>query len=643
MARYNGVVTNRYPQTYSQKTYEQAVAATTHALDIISPDKNQAHFDEIVKFIGNVAKNEQTKEMASIKNYCEKMKKVFHKGMSDEWDFNKLLDEQYIKDHPLEFQAQFIIAFDSARHNAEQTLEQIKHIKTSLDESAKVSDLAKTDYLYRITGDLKAVIKSLIERRTKNQINTNTMVGKLEVQVQKILESAGVFNKLKGGMTYTKIGAGLTVELERRVQDIFRKSTEYKDLAEIPMEVFDEIGDKYIEELNTESPVTQFQRTLLRGFDNNSEMDLFLKNAGRILKIQEVPMTQEEINEIKQNTDQIKDKQTENIKKTCSQANKNIHIDENIVDSLYKVDFNISTESKGSHGDINEFVQSVVTGGGKVRTNVATDLVTYHIDCDITPDTSSIGTYIDKVTETLSSIGDELSSSKNKHDIDKLVARINSANNSLKNITKELEDVIKEIKGMENQKLFIQQETLKLHSSAGKNGQGFEGRSMVITSYISYLSSMNGVSGDLSINQNALEFLSYNLLPGGTISQNNDGKQKLENYFSFFSAMMMFDDLRNMAEEATQMISNQSYSPGNVQTLHIYNLNGMSVPASFVLNEMYNQLMSYSSMFKSSSQAARARIEYKNDPPQKISDIQVKITLLSGYETLMSQLFSQIS
>jgi hypothetical protein len=76
---------------------------------------------------------------------------------------------------------------------------------------------------------------------------------------------------------------------------------------------------------------------------------------------------------------------------------------------------------------------------------------------------------------------------------------------------------------------------------------------MAITSYISYLSSMAGISDNLTINTKDLSFLAYNLLPGGTLTYKNykSGKKQLTDYFSLFSGMLMFDDVRNMAIEAT--------------------------------------------------------------------------------------------
>lgn len=623
----------KYPMSY-----DEMMRRTTESLDAISPDKNQAHFDNLVQFIGSVAKNEQQKEIESIKNYCAEMKKVFHEGLDDEWNINEILNEDYIKNNPIEFQKRFIIAFDGARRGIEHTIQQINQTKTELDDSSKMNELTHSNYLYKLHGDLKSLIKQLIGQKTQEQINNTTVTSNLNRQVSAILSASGAIDAVTSGKDFVAIGSAILVDVEQKVQDFLNSHTEYSKFEQIPAEAFDTIGKNYIEELRTNSPTSRIQQILLNGFKNNPELDQAIENAGKILRIKEAPMSEKQCNEFLQQAEQLEIEEENEVKNVCQNFQNKVKLNKELYSSLYNIDFNISSSSKGEHGNIYEFAQSVILGGGKVRTNVATDLVTYHIDCNITPNDSAITNYIDSTTETLSSIQDELMKSKNKHKISNLVNIIKQANKDLKKLTKDLEKQLQNIKGLEKQKLFIQQETLKLHSSAGKN-QGFEGRTMVITSYISYLASMNGVNDNLSINQRALEFLSYNLLPGGTLNNEAlEGKEKLENYFSYFSAMLMFDDVRNMAEEAAKQVASQS----QVQTLHVYNLNGTYVPSSVILTEMYNNLLSQASLFKSSSQAARARIEFKNKPPKSISDIQVKITLLSGYENLIKQLTEQM-
>jgi hypothetical protein len=47
--------------------------------------------------------------------------------------------------------------------------------------------------------------------------------------------------------------------------------------------------------------------------------------------------------------------------------------------------------------------------------------------------------------------------------------------------------------------------------------------------------------------------------------------------------MVMFDDLANMAKEAVSMIN--AFSPsGKIMQIHLYNLNGIYVPASMILS-----------------------------------------------------------
>lgn len=616
--------------------------AINSALKSISPENNQAHFDDIIDFIGNVAQSEQAKELSSIENYCKDMQAIFNEEMQKEFNISDILNPNYIKENPIEFQNRFIIAFDAARRGINETIATIKKTKQALDSQAKFGDLTKTNYLFRAQNDLKTTIETILGKRTQAQLTSNSLTSRISGYVMNTLELSGIIDRIKNGEKFVKISTGIQVDLMKRIQAHFNEHDEYKDLVDIPDADIQEIVKRYSQEIRENSPVSQYQKALVAYFSGDgAALDPALDSAGKILKIKTKPFSKSQRKELIDEADKIQKSQEETIRQQCFNFPKQLEVNQELLNSLYDIDFNIAIDSKGVAGDIYEYIQSIDFGAQKVRANVATDLVSFHIDCTVKTNLSGINNYLSRTAEALSTIGDSLAGSN--HDINMLSNKIIEANNELTNIIHDLEQDTELMDKLDKNKLFIQQETLKLHSSAGKNGQGFEGRTMVITSYISYLASMNGVHDKLDLNQDALELLSYSLIDGGALQMNEalEGKEKLEQYFSLFSAMLMFDDVRNMAADAAQMIANSNQINGQVQTLHIYNLNGTYVPASVILNTMYQSLIKQQGMF-SASQSARATIEYKNKPPKSISDIQVKITLLSGYQELIKQLTNQL-
>ena len=83
-------------------------------------------------------------------------------------------------------------------------------------------------------------------------------------------------------------------------------------------------------------------------------------------------------------------------------------------------------------------------------------------------------------------------------------------------------------------------------------------------------------------NRELLIFLALNLSELAIGRGNSD---PLAKYFSIFAGLLMFDDVVNMAKEATQELPESS-----IKQVHLYNLNGVYVPASMVLSYVSDAL-----------------------------------------------------
>ena len=73
--------------------------------------------------------------------------------------------------------------------------------------------------------------------------------------------------------------------------------------------------------------------------------------------------------------------------------------------------------------------------------------------------------------------------------------------------------------------------------------------------------------------------------------------------FVNLAGLLMFDDVRNMALEAVHQASYGS----NIKQIHLYNLNGIYVPASMLLTYVSNEVMGASQYVKE-GMAAKATI-----------------------------------
>ena len=155
--------------------------------------------------------------------------------------------------------------------------------------------------------------------------------------------------------------------------------------------------------------------------------------------------------------------------------------------------------------------------------------------------------------------------------------------------------------------IFIFHESLKLYSSAetgrNKEGGGFGGRNISIMSYIDDLYTMSN-SYDFPLSRTDLGFLAINLMQGAAAE---DQKDPLEKYLSMYAGLVMFDDLANMAKEAIASLV-PTNNLGGITQIHLYNLNGIYVPASMVLSYISDAVNNTAAMIDS-GYAAKATIK----------------------------------
>ena len=91
----------------------------------------------------------------------------------------------------------------------------------------------------------------------------------------------------------------------------------------------------------------------------------------------------------------------------------------------------------------------------------------------------------------------------------------------------------------------------------------------------------------LIINRELLSFLALNLNPSAAAAS---AKGPLENYFSIFAGLLMFDDVKNMALEAAKIAQENTH----IHQIHLYNLNGIYVPASMILSYVSDAVLAAS-------------------------------------------------
>lgn len=147
---------------------------------------------------------------------------------------------------------------------------------------------------------------------------------------------------------------------------------------------------------------------------------------------------------------------------------------------------------------------------------------------------------------------------------------------------KKLQELDTKINGIAHS--FIIHDTVKLYKSLESNNSSnfssFTGRQMNIFNYIDSIAEMGHNFG---ANTEWMKFAAYNLSESAIGSFN---KQPLETVFTIAAGLIMFDDFAIAAQEIK---NNIEYS--NITNLHLYQVQGIYVPSSYVLTETYNNMV----------------------------------------------------
>jgi len=67
-----------------------------------------------------------------------------------------------------------------------------------------------------------------------------------------------------------------------------------------------------------------------------------------------------------------------------------------------------------------------------------------------------------------------------------------------------------------------------------------------------------------------------------TLAHNKD---PLETYLSLFAGLLMFDDIKTLAESGVRQITS-NIETSTVDCIHVYNIDGIFIPISVILNNL---------------------------------------------------------
>lgn len=623
---------------------------------------DSSHIKASIQFLGLAASNEQQKEIDSIREIFNEFKKEL-KLEDDKSELAKALKKSpdEVINNPTEFYKELILAINHDRQGFEDTKKSINRIQQNIQKARlnkrNVKDYYNTDARFAAQYNLTDFMKNIMG---ESQIDENKFSSQLTRIALETLIDLGIVNKLKSGEDFMAAAAGLLTDLSLRAQESLdrllqtKKDATFDSLGE---SVIQDLKTKYIDEVKKNKETTEMQTLLsdIRNDINSPELQLGLSNIKKILGIRmnSTDMAIQRLNQLQEKSLFEENEIDATINKFTEIVKTNIPLSQ----SLYTITFTSMEKSNSAFGDINEMVQGLIKK--KISENVATDLVSYRFNFKLDKNKQAMADFLKGIDNSLSSTMKK----KDSRNIQQMTESLETMNKELIGIQNKMEQLIKKEDQLSNKKLFIYHESLKLSSQAEtKANHDFKGRTMSILSFIASLNSMNsGLSQNenltaAQVDANELEFLAYNLFPGS--AGNNDQFSAigpLEKYFSIFAGILMFDDISNITMEAatkTQSLSNSK----SVEQIHLYNLNGVYVPASLLLSSMHQLLTGIATDIEA-GMVAKASIIFQSkiknekatsfkqrlaDQKGRISEILVRITFLAGFMQLIDSLFNMI-
>lgn len=609
------------------------------------------------KFLSSVATNERNKEIQMIESFCRKTGTQFPKLQP------YLNNPKIIQSDPEKFYIQLTNAINVARRGVDGYLNELKRIQKNIHEKERtLANYKADDYRYRLVGDISSFLNRL-RGNYKDIADTDQFSLQVQNMVMRIIDSSGMLGAITDGETFAAVAASVLADVEYKVQQEMDKylddPNQNRDLVIIYDKIASNIEKEYIEKIQKhDKDMTPVQRALsdIGGID----FERLAQNGKEILGLKSLNLSS---NALKKHLDKIRKRDARSTNEQIGNIRNILAQNNALKKDLSLLTFSISGTADTKHGSLYELIESSVDNmfgiGRNVNAKSAIDILTMTVNWDISVNDAAMDQFLGSISNAIAdSTIQDIETPASLRDIKEQLAAMNAQISDAIAIAEQQQ---RDYKNLNLDDIFIYHESLKLYSSMETNrGQGsFHGRELGILSYIDYMASSSVSSNSaLTIDSNDLAFLGLNLMEGAVASES---RGPLERYFSMYAAMLMFDDITNMAIEATNAVKGASGSGSHITQIHLYNLNGIYVPASMLLTQLSNVVTEAGTMIGSGIAAkASIHIPKKNETyeaylhgerhltPRLWRDVadeaaentKVSITFLSSFLSLINSLGS---
>ena len=644
-----------YLSTLEQTDPEFAVKAKEYSTFNSSADINdkgkeiQPIQDAIVQ-LKNIAVTQATKEHLAIQNYIKKLDKYINDEACPKVLREKLEQQKKKLTHyNLDFknfqsdQFELINAINIVQQDLHTYEKRLSEIITP-DEKGVVEK--------RLPYDIQNRVEQFLIHSSENQkVQANYTNVKRDRKFKQMIKNS--LNQIKGvpQELLEELYSLIFIDFNNWAENV--KDTLYLNIDDSTLET---LYAQYLELSGQTGKETHVQKILRT---SQEELIILLQDLSN--NLHSTYISEKDYNQLVQFV------QTATNKKATTEINKktySIRQAEQLIDTYNKniaqnedKRFSFTLHTHTSHGNFYEFIQTAIAAGANVSANAGADVIipfatiTYGVENEQNQQ---------RLLRLSRNIGQLISDDFNKQEtitIENFREQIKKQKNLSKSIQTRMKNTEKTMSkiGELNEDFFIAHESLKLYKSSEEQDsafQEFHGRKMNILSALAKLYSSPILYNSLIKPEMLITYLIN--ISDVTLAHNKD---PLETYLSLFAGLLMFDDIKTLAESGVRQITS-NIETSTVDCIHVYNVDGVFIPISVILNnliEQMNNVMSNISTLNSTGTAIAVIHGPTPEAPQKSTDdawdqlanstIQkttIQIHFLRGFTEYIQQLFTNL-
>ena len=462
------------------------------------------------------------------------------------------------------------------------TIQNLKAYERRLKE-IQIPIVNHSDFESRLDFDIQSRLERFLERQVK------TTSGKLinrdkELSRQMEKQFTTAFSGFPSNLS-NELKSLLFIDFNYWLENNSDRS--YNNLTESDIT---QLFEEYAQLQNEELSQTHLQRLLNTSTDKIKELLSDMKSilhSDYLTKAQKIELEQLVTDAEQRKKTEITFKKE---KLTLTQAKKLLKTyDYNL--SSKKGHYVFTLHTRTSHGNFFEEVKKIIQSATNIKGNVASDVI---IPIGMATFTTNEQLEQQALTQLGDDIGDLLTKDFNKkktitiENFKESIIHEQELSTEIQNYIQQTESDLDNLK-QNNEQFFIAHESTKLYKSVESEHsqiEDFHGREMNALSALTKLYSATNLSTAMIDPEILITYL-LNIDP--VTLAGNLNRDPLQTYLSLFAGLLMFDDVKALAESGIKSIQ-ANLATSTINCVHVYDINGIYYPVSIILNNLIMQM-----------------------------------------------------